>query len=418
MVPSVFFEFKDPSADVQSDSKTISPLAKPAMKLSERNLFPELRYSCGSESELGFYKHERDIKIKTSNRGKTIQNLFLHVPLTVARGVKASNSQKCIISHPESSSSIEGVVGFSGLSLGNKQTQEDGVRFCSIEVNSFSGQTRRFPFFGVYDGHGGVETRDFLVLNLHTIVAEKLGKIDVKDPLQVKLALKAAFIEVDGKYGKQEKEQKSGATALAGCIVDETLWLANTGDCRAVLVKGSEEGFSPIQLTQDAVATDEPFLSSLQKRGYNGKFIYNTYDESKGAQVADRDPRLMGYEGVVVPRVYLTYEQTQELKVRSRWPLMPARVIGDSRLPGVSPRPKVKAFDLSTLDSTKDSFLVMATDGLWDVMSSLDVGRAVGEAAACCLCDDQKIQQITFRLLNEAHSMGANDNTTVMIIKL
>lgn len=90
-------------------------------------------------------------------------------------------------------------------------------------------------FFGVYDGHGGSGCADFLRDNLHLFVIKE--SCFPHKPMD---ALVRGFEAAEKKFMElcQSSEQltdRSGSCALTVLIVNDTCYIANVGDSRAVL---------------------------------------------------------------------------------------------------------------------------------------------------------------------------------------
>lgn len=89
--------------------------------------------------------------------------------------------------------------------------------------------------FGVYDGHGraGEHVSEFVLQNLPQCLLEDTDKLD-KDPGQ---ALSDAYVKVDEDLARAVDAAVSGTTAVTCLIKDKHLWIANSGDSRAIIVR-------------------------------------------------------------------------------------------------------------------------------------------------------------------------------------
>ncbi|KAL8241514.1 hypothetical protein R6Q59_014868 [Mikania micrantha] len=191
-------------------------------------------------------------------------------------------------------------------------------------------------------------------------------------------ALKEAFINTDIAFRKElnnqlkskafiQKDYHPGCTAITALVVQNRLYVANAGDCRAILCRAG----CPYPLSKDHVA------SCLEER-----------------------ERVTGLGGQVKWQV-------------DTWRVGPAalqvtRSIGDDDLkPWVTAEPDVTA----TVLSDDDEYLVIASDGLWDVIGNLEVvniiKNTVKEPGMC-----------SKRLATEAAERGSNDNITIIVIFL
>lgn len=99
-------------------------------------------------------------------------------------------------------------------------------------------------FASVYDGHGGWQAAEFARKRLNISAQTELNNSLAKTPEQVKGALTHAFLRVEREYLYRVKTAfelgfgavaKTGSCALMALIRDDRLFVANAGDCRAVL---------------------------------------------------------------------------------------------------------------------------------------------------------------------------------------
>jgi len=86
----------------------------------------------------------------------------------------------------------------------------------------------------VFDGHGGSTCSDFLKDNLHNFVTK-----DPSFPSDCETAIKRGFAEAEKVFCSKAIENKdeldtSGSCAVVLLLVDETCYLINVGDSRAV----------------------------------------------------------------------------------------------------------------------------------------------------------------------------------------
>ena len=87
--------------------------------------------------------------------------------------------------------------------------------------------------------------------------------------------------------------------------------------------------------------------------------------------------------------------------------LQVTRALGDKHTPGVTPMPEATHVTLCP----EDNFIILATDGLWDVVSEQD---------ACDIVRDT-VKDPTLcakRLVMEAIGRGSMDNVTVVVVFL
>lgn len=87
-------------------------------------------------------------------------------------------------------------------------------------------------YFAVYDGHGGAQVADYAGKHLHKYI---VNRPEFKEG-NIPEALRQAFLEIDKVMLNEQylREEQSGSTAVAVVIKDDRLFCANVGDSRAV----------------------------------------------------------------------------------------------------------------------------------------------------------------------------------------
>uniref|UniRef100_A0A0C9RH25 protein-serine/threonine phosphatase n=1 Tax=Wollemia nobilis TaxID=56998 RepID=A0A0C9RH25_9CONI len=242
-------------------------------------------------------------------------------------------------------------------------------------------------FCGVFDGHGPYghlvarKVRDSLPMKLHSYWNSFKEKADnshgpdaskkksnknasndcgaeVSSAMETRLfsAWKETYLKA---YKVMDKELRSnqfidcfcsGSTAVAVVKQGQYLFIGNIGDSRAVLgTKAPDDSIIPIQLTVDL----KPDLPREAER----------IQQCKGRVFALRDEP-------EVQRVWLPYDDAPGLAM--------ARAFGDFCLKeyGVIAIPEVS----SRLLTERDKFVVLASDGVWDVLSNEEVVQIVSSA--------------------------------------
>ncbi|KAK9748473.1 hypothetical protein RND81_02G059900 [Saponaria officinalis] len=220
-------------------------------------------------------------------------------------------------------------------------------------------------FYGVFDGHGGTDAASFVCNNILKYIVE-----DPHFPSCAEKAIRSAFVKADYAFADSSAlDISSGTTALTVLIFERTMLIANAGDCRAVLGKRGRA----VELSKD----HKPNCSSEKLR-----------IEKLGGVV---------YDG------YLNGQ------------LSVARALGDWHMKG----PKGSAFPLSsepelqeTILTEDDEFLLLACDGLWDVMSS----QCAVTIARRELMAHNDPERCSRELVREALKRNTCDNLTVIVV--
>ncbi len=255
-------------------------------------------------------------------------------------------------------------------------------RFCrfSVIVELDSG-LHSAECFALFDGHGGAQAADFCRDNIKDYLALCLEHFKGQDH-EIANALILSFVRLDAAFKKQPvpKGINPGCTACLSLIVGEKLFVATSGDCRALYYPGSIEKSK--QLTYDFKASDVYAQKNVTSRG-----------------------------GMIIP---------VKSVMRVQGSLAITRAIGDEHLRDksgikkITPRPKVIALDLSDVKEHTSAYLLMCTDGLTDVATTgslLDSINSLEQAG-------RKPQQMAERFARAAAKAGSIDDITVGIVDL
>ncbi|KAF3335220.1 putative protein phosphatase 2C 32 [Carex littledalei] len=229
----------------------------------------------------------------------------------------------------------------------------------------FNGETKT-ALFGVFDGHGGSEAAEFCSKNVGQFIVDELEKREGESFE----AVRNGYLRTDEEFIKEET--KGGACCLTALFDDGNLVISNAGDCRAVLCRGGKA---------EALTSDHK-LSRLDER--------------------ERVEKLGGFV------------HCRRGIWRLQGSLAVSRGIGDMFYKQwVTPEP-----DTSTIKIDSESeFLILASDGLWDKLSSQE---AVDIARPFCTGEKSDIspQSACKELADLSVKRGSLDDITVMIILL
>lgn len=260
-------------------------------------------------------------------------------------------------------------------------------------------------FAAVFDGHGGAAVSRYLRQNLYanfqaalpTSAALAIDASIYQHHSQssiVASALEAALDKVGDEVGSISHWSFQGSTALAAVIHENiedgsrSIVTANVGDSRAILSRGRKA----IDLTKDHKPNDITERERIVALG--GRVDWCGQVDNQGNPI----------------------EHTGVYRINGNLAL--SRSIGDR-----SERPWVtnKADLAHTLiDEEQDAFVLLATDGLFDVMTSQDVVSFVHEVLdGSQPTQRREIQRVMSRYLaEEALRRGSLDNITVLVLWL
>ncbi|KAJ7569935.1 hypothetical protein O6H91_01G100900 [Diphasiastrum complanatum] len=296
-------------------------------------------------------------------------------------------------------------------------TRRDVAGACDYCSSQGSEEISVLHFFGVYDGHGGPQAALFCKDYLHHALAEEMRMLVDSNPgsgcfskdwnIYWQKALASCFLKMDAEVGgarccrglqcsRQEGNESCcaepiapesvGSTAVVAIVAPCQIIVGNCGDSRAVLSRGGQA----IALSIDHKPDREDEMARVEAAG--GRVIFwNDY-------------RVLGV-------------------------LAMSRAIGDRYLkPYIIAEPEVTC----TARTPEDECLILASDGLWDVLSN----EAACKIARRCLAGrrftntgdslsgttedipDSPAVTAAALLTKVALSKGSSDNISVVVLDL
>lgn len=236
-------------------------------------------------------------------------------------------------------------------------------------------------FFGVFDGHGGsamstdVVAPDFgllneilksegFVSNLESGKADKIGEI-----------IKRAFVSFDDhkKSTYEASAERSGCTATTVLVTPSHIICANAGDSRSVLCTVD----AVIPLSFDHKPQNE--TEKLRIEGAGGSVMMGRVNGDLAVS------RALGDYG---------YKCTDGMPTSKQM---------------VSPEPDIL---IQPRDANKDLFIILACDGVWDVMKNEEACEFVKTNA----CKYPDLGYVCEALLDKCLELNSKDNMTVCIV--
>ncbi|KHN82547.1 Protein phosphatase 1A [Toxocara canis] len=246
-----------------------------------------------------------------------------------------------------------------------------------------------WSFFAVFDGHAGTKAaqhcaenilKSLLATSQFQKVVEKLsnkpGTMDSETMNLLEEGIKCGFLNLDAKMQERSEQsddnERSGTTAICAIVTPTHILLANLGDSRAVLSRRSK-----IIGTED----HKPFLPKERERIVNagGSVMIQRVNGSLAVSRALGD-----FEYKAVPGLNVT----QQL---------------------VSPEPDVYPIERDPKD---DEFLLLACDGIYDVMDNRELCDFVQSRLR--ITDD--LSSVANQVLDACLSKGSRDNMTVILV--
>jgi protein phosphatase 2C family protein 2/3 len=265
----------------------------------------------------------------------------------------------------------------SGCAQGIRPTMEDEeVAIDDLVMNSFPDLP--VSWYGCYDGHGSHECSQFLKKNLHKLFQTNFPSTSLSRD-QIAHSLVRTFVAADTEFTSFARQRgispNVGAVVVVVTIIANTIFCANLGDARAILARGDG---SLLCLSNDMKPNNPQECERIKKCG--GQVVNN--------------------------------------RVNGR--LAVSRAIGDLEFKPsgiVSNIPEIRAVN----KQPDDEFIVIACDGLFDVMTSEEVVSFVRLKISTSV--DNKLEpnpkQIAIDLVTESiMKRNTSDNVTVMVILL
>jgi serine/threonine protein phosphatase PrpC len=313
------------------------------------------------------------VALKVTTRNSTVHAIFASIKESVVHSRTASKS----IAHQKS---MKGSFLVKGRAPGDSAPTETDMPGASRE---FEGPSRMLPVkhgaaatmgrrlrmedvsialpksprigsvtFAVFDGHGGREAAEFASKNLPPAISSEIatGGVD---------AIERAFLNTQVQMVNWCTYV--GTTAVVAILDGTVLTVANVGDSRCVLCRSG----SPLRLS------------------------------------VDHTPQLPGEAKLITER------GGSIVKGYVNGLLAVSRSLGDGFLGNCgNAHPHIESVSLKP----GDAFLIIASDGLWDVMSDKEACEAI--------MGDVDLELAANTLVSQAYGRGSTDNISVIVVSL
>ncbi|KAL1884365.1 hypothetical protein VTK73DRAFT_59 [Phialemonium thermophilum] len=317
-----------------------------------------------------------------------------------------------------------GVVRYDLVQLASNDPIEDDHAEKIVEVPDPANpdESSDWMFWGVYDGHSGWTTSAKLRQSLINSVAREINSTYraanglVPSDEAISRAMKTGFTRLDDEIVHQsvQKVLQAGnkvmgaevlAPALSGsCALlsfydsrSKFLHVACTGDSRAVLGRRSTSGkWTATSLSIDQTGSNPDEVARLRK-------------EHPGEEHVVRNGRVLG--GLEPTRAFgdASYKWTREVSDRLR-----RQYFGRSQSPLLKTPPYVTAEPVVTttkMNPERGDFVVMATDGLWEMLTNEEVVGLVGkwiesQASAAAASSGSQFDSVWSKIFGSSKSSG------------
>ncbi|XP_036026551.1 protein phosphatase 1B isoform X2 [Onychomys torridus] len=241
-----------------------------------------------------------------------------------------------------------------------------------------------WSYFAVYDGHAGSRVANYCSAHLleHIITNEDFRAAGIPDSAlepsveNVKTGIRTGFLKID-EYMRNFSDlrngmDRSGSTAVGVLISPTHIYFINCGDSRAVLCRNGEVCFS----TKDHKPCNPMEKERIQNAG--GSVMIQRVNGSLAVSRAlgDYDYKCVDGKG-----------PTEQL---------------------VSPEPEV--FEI--LRAEEDEFVILACDGIWDVMSNEELCEYVQSRLK--VSDD--LENVCNWVVDTCLHKGSRDNMSIVLV--
>jgi serine/threonine protein phosphatase PrpC len=250
---------------------------------------------------------------------------------------------------------------------GRRDSNEDRHNII-LNINGDDQDINNINFFGIYDGHGGSNVSRYLEANISSYYTNKNFSYPFDNNYHNQV-----FQIVQNQLLKNTYGYSNGSTCLLNIMYkynnDIHMNIINLGDSRLTIVYTNGESK---QVTTDHKPNDPNEKSRLEKMGGE---VYK--DSESVFRIGD---------------------------------LSLSRAFGDGdNAPYISQKPDI--FLKKITSQTK--YIVMACDGLWDVIDSGDLAKIIND-----LIKTKKPENIAVELANYALEKGSTDNVSIIVIEV
>ena len=268
--------------------------------------------------------------------------------------------------------------------------------------------------FAVFDGHAGAGCAVTASNDLWAAVQSRLESVATqlvgeeggtkwftrtisKESLVIG-ALESAFWDTDQQIGEEKKiyHMAGGCTVLMAVFILGKLYVANAGDSRGVLCRASKAYPMSYDFTPVTERSRLMQLGKLAPHLLGEEYTWLEYSRRPlrkdiGSRMLYRDAHMTGWAYKIIQESDMKFPMVFGEGKRSRLlaTIGVTRGLGDHDLraqaqhgtvlikPFLSPQPEVRVLDVDTENITQDDVLVLATDGLWDVVTNDEVAAVV-----------------------------------------
>lgn len=234
--------------------------------------------------------------------------------------------------------------------------------------------------FCVLDGHGGEWCAEYVAVHLGICVAVQNGYGSASKAAAKEQALLKGFLYCDQRclVEQESNGEKSGSTACAVLVDHSDIFVANCGDTRAILCRAGQA----IELSRDHKPTDPEEKARMEAAG--------------GRVPAGSAYVELGDKGLAVARAFGN-------------PLFKANPTKAENAQIIIPHPYQSR---TARQPSSDEFLILATDGLWNVVSHQYAVEFVRKR----LMSGMDLEDCAHKLTQHALDRKSNDNVSCVLV--
>ncbi|KAH7572239.1 hypothetical protein JRO89_XS04G0224800 [Xanthoceras sorbifolium] len=320
--------------------------------------------------------------------------------------------------------------GFTSV-IGRRKEMEDAVAIrpgfmsrmcdhlggCTAPGSRTSTEISPVHFFGVYDGHGGSQVAKFCAERMHEVIAEEWGReaIDGSEwQRRWEVAFSSGFKRADNEVLTESvAPEMVGSTAAVVVLSGCQIITSNCGDSRAVLCRGTET--IPLTVDQKPDRVDE--LMRIEGEGgkvinWNGARVFGVLAMSRAIGFLSS---LILNSQIVSDFLNGTSNVLHHVVLNAQW-----LHSGDRYLrPWIIPVPEITFMTRTD----EDECLILASDGLWDVMTNEEVGevarRLLRRRRRTMMVDEvTPAQAVADNLTEIAYCRNSSDNISIIVVDL
>lgn len=292
-------------------------------------------------------------------------------------------------------------------------SEDYAVGLVEIPVSEV-GSSASCIFCGIFDGHGGTSCAEYLATNLAENMTKSLidkKKISSKNcALTLKPVIRAGFKKTEQDWTEQAKEDKDYAGSTACCALlygpdqDEKLQLfvANLGDSRAIIGKSSGDALRLTKHHRLSVPAERARIkAATEERKKIGAPNSEIIDDGEQWRVCVR--RSYGKVALPVSRAFGDFDFKPDL---------------------ISAEPDVSSH---AVDGDEDEVLIIASDGVFEVISDEDAVKIVLESLNQDeeslseeerALDETPAVRASRKLIEAAKDNGSEDDRSAVVVHL